>query len=195
MRILYKGDKELLSEIPDRKQRSVYILLKYWIDRPKKWDKIWHGLSDIYKNDSKWEYLITNTLKDNGLDWIGEYIIDENTGDEYIKDPTRTWITTDLGKKHIKDDFFELGYKKSVWQRVYPWLQITQAVTSLAAIMISIIALNTPKNDESEILANQEIEPLKKEIESTSQEVSKIRLQTDSLDNRLKTLESYEPCR
>lgn len=195
MEILHKGDKERLSEIPDREQRSVYILLKYWIDKPKRWNKIWHELSNIYKDDSTWEYLITNSLRGNGLDWIGEYIIDENTGDQYMKDPTKTWIISDLGKKHIKDDFFELGYKKSVWQRVYPWLQITQAVTSLAAIMISIIALNIPKNDESEILANQEIEPLKKEIESTSQEVSKIRLQTDSLDNRLKTLESYEPCR
>ncbi len=192
MRILYKGDKELLSEIPDRKQRSVYILLKYWIDRPKKWNKIWRRLSDIYKNDSKWEYLITNTLKDNGLDWIGEYIIDENTGNEYIKDPTRTWIISDLGKKHIEDDFFKLGYKKSVWQRVYPWLQITQAATSIAAIIISIIALSIPNIDESEESTNQEIVRLKKELESTLQEVSKIRLQTDSLNSRLKTLENYE---
>lgn len=181
IRALGLAEVEWYKNMADKDQRSVYILLKYWKDRPRKWNKLWSELHAVYKDDLSNEYLVANHLYGCGLDWIGEYGKDEETGDEYIKDPTKTWVTSELGKKHIADDFFKLGYKETPQEvRANRLSRISCGLAGLA-IILSLLVYLFPKDRELDIEADQRLEYLEKEIESISKRVGTLEIQKDSL--------------
>ncbi|SBV91691.1 hypothetical protein [uncultured Dysgonomonas sp.] len=191
-RVLYDAEIERYNSLTDKNQKSIYVLLKYWKDRPRRWEKIWNELYAVYQDDSGWEYLVANHLYENGLDWIGEYEKDEETGDEYIKDPAKTWVTSELGKKHIKDDFFNLGYKPTPKEIRANRLEMISIGLAGLAIIVSMLVYLFPKDRESDIEYDQRLEYLEKEIKSISKKADMLKIQMDSLIDKQSPSINYE---
>lgn len=135
------SELDTINNLHDKNDRIMYILLKYWKDKPREYQKIYSRLYATYGESCTYEDLIARTI--SGINWVGdEAVHDEKTGDEIGTKNGKTWETNKIGINQIKTKEYPLSFQKDDKEKAQRRFTIKMCIFTFAlSLLVNLIIL------------------------------------------------------